>query len=139
VSGDPAWTRGSFKLLKASQSGRPALIVVREDLRRSEAPRFPDLVTLRLPLGSTAADGLCSEAESDRLAEVEETLLAALDPAAFRYVGRMTCNGGREVWIYAADGDAAAARLAAALSENGHEGEAESDPDPKWDHYARFT
>ena len=143
TSGQPAWAGGRFKMLQATRRGKPAVLVINEDLRpAAEAARFPWLVTLSLPLRNPGANGLCDQGESDRLAALEESLLGALDPAAFRYMGRMTWNGEREVWLYASDADSMAAVLRSGIAAHGATGAAGSDidisSDPQWEEYARF-
>ena len=97
---------GTFSVIQAKRDGRDAIIVLDTALDPEKlSGSFPWLVTITLPIRRPNRFGLCDDIESERLGDIEDRLLAALDEDAYRYLGRITWNGEREVLIYVADPD----------------------------------
>ena len=131
-----------FSVLQARRGGRDAIILVDTALDPSRlAARFPYLLTLTLPIRNANPRGLCDDAESERLSDLEDGLLAALDPAAYRYAGRITWNGVREVLVYVSDAEASARRLAAAAATAAPDEavEVSVEREPGWETYRKIV
>lgn len=127
---------GTFSVIRAKRAGKDAIIVVDGKLDPDRWARaFPWLISIILPIRRPNALGLCDDAESDRLGDVEDKLLDALEPQGYRYAGRITWDGTREVLIYAAEPDEVIRRLedvSRALEESV---EASQEHEPEWDTY----
>jgi hypothetical protein len=96
----------SFSVIQASRDGLPAIIVSNDALNPdAEQERYPWLVTISMPLSEPNKMGLCSEAESERLNDLQDLLLERLNPADYRYAARITWNGFRDTLIYTAKPD----------------------------------
>ncbi len=96
-------------------TGRAQLVVVRLHLR------FPD-----------PANGLSTDAEYDALVTIEDALIESLRSALGAvYAGRVTTDGRREFFFYAAAGGA----LETAARVPGYRCEAWVQADPRWLHY----
>ena len=128
----------SFSVLEASRDGLPAVVVVNESLKpETERERYPWLVTITLPIEEPNEMGLCDEAESERLGEIEDRLLENLKPQDYRYLGRITWNGFRDVLLYVADADDARGRLTQGLEE-APAVTLQRTHDPDWHEYLQF-
>jgi hypothetical protein len=102
----------SFSVLRGKRDGRDAIVVVDTALDRARlAARYPYLLTITLPIRRPNAFGLCDNLESERWGDVEDRLLDALPEPSYRYAGRVTCNGVREVLLYTADPEDVTRRL----------------------------
>ena len=99
----------------APDRNRPALLVVRLHLR------WPD-----------PANGMSTDAEYDALLTIEDELIEALKLGLGAvYAGRVTTDGRREFFFYAA----AASGLQGAAAVPGYRTEAWVQADPQWKHY----
>lgn len=132
--------RDKFAVLRAERDRKPALIVVDQGLDPDrDSRKYPWLLTIRLPIRRPGTDGLCSQGESERLNQVEDSLLAALDPKEFRYVGHVTWNGSRDILIYLRDPHASLSKLhAQAARLRLADLEIEEQEDPDWEEYSQF-
>jgi hypothetical protein len=129
---------GTFSVMRVRREGRDGIVVV--DTALSGTPQtdlFPHLVRVALPIRRANHLGLCDEVESERLADVEDRLLGRLDESAYRYAGRVTWNGTREVLLYVANPTAVLARLHATARELQPEQSVElsTELEPSWDTY----
>lgn len=131
---------GTFSVIRARRDGRDAIIVLDTALDRGRLLQsFPWLVTIALPIRRPNRFGLCDDVESARLGDIEDGLLAALDEEAYRYAGRITWNGKREVLIYAADADDALQRLRALATKLNEMVELSKEHEADWDTYRRLV
>ena len=140
MSPEPGGGEEALTVLQAMRDGLPALIVLNTALQ-SERDRasYPWLVTISLPLARTNATGLCDAAESERLGDEEEALLAQLNPATYRYLGRITWNGSRDILLYAAEPDKLLHTLAHRQTQAGTRPITFSKSyDPNWAAYGQF-
>lgn len=132
-------TRPDFRVIQAQRDGLPALIVIDAGLKTTRREDYPWLVTISIPIATPNAKGLCDQAELDRLAALEDQLLAALDPADHRYMGRTMWNGIRDVFLYVKDADRAVQMLQARGQELPGAGFALARRhDPDWREYYKF-
>jgi hypothetical protein len=133
----------TFNVFRAKRAGRDAIIVVDSALRPDEeSGRFPWLVIIGLDIQNPDSAGLCDQKESDRLSGVEDELLAALAPHSYRYMGRSTWNGERDIFLYVADPDEFTALLQAQMELKGAalgEIRVETRHEPQWETYRRFA
>lgn len=82
-------------------------------------------------------DGLSSKGEFDNLCEIEDQMTAAMK-SRFEavYCGRITTNGRREFYYYAARAQGLEQAVEETLAKfNGYEFECGSKPDPEWKQY----
>jgi Family of unknown function (DUF695) len=130
----------NFAVLRAERDRKPALIVVDQGLDpERDSRRYPSLLTIRLPIRLPGTDGLCTQEESERLNQVEDSLLEALDPNDFRYVGHVTWNGSRDILIYVRDPHASVSKLHAPAGRLGLAPiEIAEQEDPDWEEYSQF-
>jgi len=130
----------NFQIIQARRFGQPVIILVDAGLDVTrDAGRFPYLLTIHAPMRNPNAMGVSSPAESERLDEVEDRLLAGLGDDEYRFAGHVTGNGRREVMIYVADPDRVLERLAGRLAEIGSpDTKVEKVHDPNWEHYLQF-
>jgi Family of unknown function (DUF695) len=135
--------QATFNVFRAKRAGRDAIIVVDSALRPDdESGRFPWLVIVGLDIQNPNDAGLCDQRESDRLSDVEDRLLTALAPESYRYMGRMTWNETRDVFLYVAEPDEFMALLQAQMELKGEaigEIRVESRHEPQWETYRRFV
>ncbi len=95
---------GAFRVMQAKRDGLPAVIIFDAGLDPDlEQAAYPWLLTISIPIINPTPQGLCDPAEGARLDEVEDTLLDQLALEDYRYVGRVTWNGSRDVLIYVAE------------------------------------
>jgi hypothetical protein len=130
-----------WKLAKAVDNGKPLIFRIREttpECARKEG--FPLLLAVCWKYKSPNDEGMPSKADSDRMGELEDLLMPALEgkQKAFLTVV-VTGNGVREWQWYATDKDAAMKLVNKALGDK--------DPfpvefvfqeDPEWEAYSRF-
>jgi hypothetical protein len=110
--------QGTFNVLKAKRDGLDALIVIDTGLNADLLSKiYPWLLIITLPIVNANELGLPDQAESDRLGEIEDQLLEGLDPTQYRYVGHVTWNNKRDVFIYVNDPDNAIERINSQLSK----------------------
>jgi Family of unknown function (DUF695) len=101
---DSADQEGNFSLIQATWEGLPALILIDAGLNPDrEEQGYPWLIKISLRIANPNELGLCDEAESERLNNLEDRLLQGLDRSDYRYVGHITYNGRREILIYVAN------------------------------------
>jgi hypothetical protein len=131
---------GTFSVIHAKRGGRDAIVVIDGGLDAEElSDRFPWLLTITLPIAAPNERGLCDDVESERLSDVEDGLLAALDRDAYAYVGRITWSGRREVLVYVADPAGASARIGGQARRVNQPVELDADHEPDWETYHRFV
>ncbi|MEZ6194796.1 MAG: DUF695 domain-containing protein [Planctomycetota bacterium] len=102
---------------------------------------LPHMVYVRVYMRSPRPDGLSSSDEAAALFAIEDALGAAITKGggAARGVGRCTSDGCRDLYFYAADGDACRTALEEAMSRLPDYGfEAGTRPDPEWSSYFDF-
>lgn len=127
---------GKFSVIRAKRGGKDAIIVVDGKLDPERWARaFPWLITIVLPIRRPNAFGLCDDVESDRLGDVEDRLLSVLEPQDYRYAGRITWDGTREVLIYTAEPDDVISRLQGVARDLEESLEADKEYEPNWDTY----
>jgi hypothetical protein len=130
----------SFTLLQATRFGQPVIIVFDAALDENhDRAQYPWLLTVQLPMRHPNASGLCDQAESGRLDDLEDRLLASVDVPEYRAVGHVTGNGKREVLLYVSDPRAVSEKLRAILTTLGeNSAEIEETRDSDWDYYHQF-
>jgi hypothetical protein len=107
-------TDGTFSVIRAKRAGRDAIIVVDTALDADRlAVAFPSLVEMTLPIRRPNRFGLCDDVESERLGDVEDRVLGVLRDDEYRYVGRVTWNGSRDILIYVRDPESVVTKLQA--------------------------
>ena len=132
----------NFSVVQARRRGRDAVILIDTALDAARlAPRYPYLLTVTLPIRHANAQGLCDDRESERLSDLEDALLAPVDRSDYRYVGRVTWNGVREVLLHVADPERCARRLASEAFELDPEEEIEVsvEAEPSWATYRKIV
>jgi len=138
----PNDTPATFSILQATRDGLPALIVIDTGLNPDLEQRgFPWLLTISIPIARPNAQGLCDVHESERLDDVEDTLLAGLSQENYRYIGHITWNSIRDVLIYVAEPENAVAVLNQQLEHVDYVTatiKITSTYDPDWKQYRRF-
>jgi regulator of RNase E activity RraB len=119
--------------------GKPMLLVVDLDAR-ADAPdkSHPWMHRMRVRFSKSDEHGFPTDAETRGLNDVEDSLLTDVNlrDLQVRYVGRITWNGARDLFFYAADKPAVKAlqdRLKAALPD--HKIEHTAEEDPRWETY----
>jgi hypothetical protein len=129
----------SFAVIRALRDGRDVLIVVDQALDADRlAAVFPLLLTLTLPINDPDDRGLCDDLESERLADLEDLLLAEWESCDHVYAGRVTGHGVRSVLLYtpASSGLAAALRArAATIGDGAKRIQVKQRLDPGWSEY----
>jgi hypothetical protein len=130
---------GSYRVLRAKRRGRDAVIVIDASLEPDESAAYPWLVTLTLPIARVNEYGLCDDVESAHLGDIEDRLLSAIDEQDYRYAGRITAEGRREVLLYVADPDAAMDRLRREARAIGQPISLGKEHEPDWDTYLQFV
>ena len=105
--------RESFAVLEAEMEGRPLVANVDLSLNAfADHASFPWFLSLSTPLKDATKRGLPTELEANALNAWEDEVEAALRPVvAFKYVGRVTWNGHRELLFQLAEPKSAAATL----------------------------
>ena len=102
----------NFQLIQAQRFGQQVLILVDIALDPDrDGPVFPWLVTVRIPMRNSNAEGLCDQAELSRSDQVEDQLLSILNDEDYRLLGHVTGNGRREILLYVREPDAVIAKL----------------------------
>ena len=138
----PADTPATFSVLEATRDGLPALIVIDTGLNPDlEQRSFPWLLTISIPIARPNAQGLCDANESERLDDVEDTLLAGSSQEDYRYIGHITWNSIRDVLIYVANPEDAVTLLNKQLLNVDYvttKIKITSTDDPDWKQYRRF-
>jgi len=133
----------TFSVIQAKRDGLDAVIIIDTALRPDLLGQsFPWLLIITLPILRPNSSGLCDQAESDRLSDIEDQLLDSLDPNHYRYMGRMTWNKERDVFIYVDDPDNALEGIQSQLREIDPQNISitiESRYEPNWDTYRQFT
>jgi hypothetical protein len=125
-----------FAVIRAQRDGLPAVLAVNLSLRTHPQPDSqPWRMALRLPLAEVNDAGICSDSESARLDNVEDELLADLDPQTYAYAGRITWNGVRTVLTYTADPGQWVAAVTPAIVRSGGQAEIDLRFDPEWEEY----
>lgn len=102
---------------------------------------FDDFAWLRLYMRKPRPDGLSSDAEFDRLREIEVALTQATSASSIpvAYVGRNTTDGCRDYYCYSANGLHAERVLSEAMVPfPEYEFETGSRSDPEWAAYFEF-
>src|SRR5689334_15513911 len=130
----------NFQLIQAQRFGQPVVILVDMALDpERDGAAFPWLLTVRIPMRNPNAAGLCDQAESSRLDQVEDQLLSSLNDEDYRFLGHVTGNGRREILLYVRDPDAIIPKLNETLVRIGEtSGELSKNYDPKWEYYSQF-
>lgn len=94
------------------------------------------LVWVWVPVLAPDEDGFPSEEEDDRLNDIEDALVDAIDVSSTRYVGRIATDGRREFYFYSQQPDELATTLANAMQTfTDYKSEIEQADDPAWQHY----
>lgn len=95
------------------------------------------LLSVRLPLARPRPDGLTDNPEAEELAKVEEALLRSLSKrCGAQFVGRMTWNGTRDLFFYAANPEGMQEAVGEALGPKPSRRVLTlSKQDPEWQHY----
>src|SRR5262245_21446853 len=102
----------TFSVIQAKRDSLDAIIIIDTALNPDHLGQsFPWLLIITLPILRPNSVGLCDRAESDRLSDIEDQLLDSLDPNHYRYMGRMTWNKQRQVFVYVDDPDNALERI----------------------------
>lgn len=118
--------------------GRPCSTMLDLGLA-AEAPRSdrPWLVSVRLPLLRPRPDGLADDAEADELGRLEDSLVRVLRARLeAQFVGRMTWNGTRDLFFYAARHEGLDEAMLEALGvAPGRRALAQVRQDRPWQHY----
>jgi uncharacterized protein (TIGR01619 family) len=99
------------------------------------------LTFISISMNSAREDGLSSEKESKILWDIEETLISKLESSKldFSYVGRLTSNGFRELYLYSNNKIIAEQRLSNGMTSfNEYKFEIDSQEDPNWKSYFEF-
>lgn len=131
---------GTFSVIQAKRGGRDAIIVVDAALDpEALSDAFPWLVTITMPIRRPNRFGLCDDHESERLGDVEDRLLSLLEMDAYRYVGRITSNGAREVLIYASDPRDILNRLRTEATRSKEMIDLSEEREPDWDTFRALT
>ena len=130
----------NYQVIEAWRDNLPAIIVLNAGLNIEDGKRnYPWLMTIQLPIRHPTANGLCDRVESERLSDIEDTLLDGIEAAAFLYVGRTTWNSMREVLIYVQDPDFILVRLRSVLESTGERKiRVGKRYDPTWTEYGQF-
>lgn len=135
--------QNTFSVIKAKREGKSAIIVVDTALHKGAKPAdFPWLLTITLPISHPDLQGLCDQAESDRLSDIEDQLLDQLDPYIYKYLGRSTWNLQRDVFIYVSDPDLIIETLQQQLSYidlNDINISINQQHEPNWETYRQFV
>lgn len=132
-------SKSRYQVIQAERNGQPFFIVIDAALDPArDAPCFPWLLTVSLPIRDPDSSGLCDQPESERLDEVEDRLLDSLEDVEHRYVGHVTGNGRREVLVYVSDREEVKAKLKEAAALLGEPLEFTEECDPEWEFYSQF-
>jgi uncharacterized protein (TIGR01619 family) len=93
-----------------------AVVAVNADLAEQEPdPTRPVLITIVAQMTEQNDDGLPTDAETQRLDDIDDTLVDALSKLDAVYAGRITTNGQRWMFYYVAAAEGAEAAAEAAL------------------------
>ncbi len=108
----------------------------------SEAPieGLSEMAWLRLYMRNPREDGLSSEAEFKQLVKIEDDLTEAVAAdSTIVYVGRNTCDGCRDFYLYCVNGRRTEALLSSVMvAYSDYEFETGSGEDPEWSTYLSF-
>lgn len=100
---------------------------------------FPQLGYAHVYMQQPRPDGLSSNEEFETLSLIDDALEDALKPLAGRYAGRLTTDGFRTFYFYAADASSFEAAFAALMSRfAGYDFETGHRDDPDWSIYREF-
>ncbi len=125
---------GQWDFYQCRLNGKPASVYLDMGLHGAGPdPRRGQLVVVRLHLRfPDPANGMSTDAEYDALVAIEDTLIESLRAALGAvYAGRVTTDGRREFFFYAASASA----LETAARVPGYRCEAWVQADPRWQHY----
>jgi hypothetical protein len=105
--------QNSFALLEADMDGRPLIANIDLSLRTfARRAEFPWFLSISTALKDADEHGLPTELEAATLNVWEDHIDTVLDSAvSFKYVGRVTWNGHRELLYQVTDSQAAARAL----------------------------
>jgi hypothetical protein len=134
--------KGNFSVIRAKRDGMDAIIVVDLGLNaRDLHVRFPWLLTITLPIRRPNGAGLCDEAESEVLSDIEDQLLSGVDTHDSCYMGRTTWNRMRQIFVYVRDPDNVVDEIKEQLSqisEQKIEVTVDKHYEPEWETYLGF-
>jgi len=95
-------TPGKFELLEADVDGHPLIAMIDMSLRKFKGKsRMPWFLSLSTPLSKPDSRGLPSQKEAEELNQWEDSIEADLASSCkYAFVGRVTCDGHRELLYY---------------------------------------
>ncbi|MFT3914132.1 MAG: DUF695 domain-containing protein [Anaeromyxobacteraceae bacterium] len=125
-------------LKETDPEGAPIFHTVNLALKRVDHLLMDQHLAVTLPLKTPTAEGLTTDAEAERLNQLEDALLADLGHDAVQ-IGRQTGHGRRTIHLHAAAVGPAEQRARDwARGVNGYAVEIDSRPDPGWEILKRY-